>query len=542
MKLLPAEIFKEYTESLNFKNSIGEKGLYEQSKINERFYSGDQWYGANCGNDRPLVRHNIIKRIGDYKMSQIMGAPLSVKYSADGVPNTDKQGKNIGKLRRQISSDSSFRFTGEIDSNEINVVLSALSDYHRITAERMGFDNLCARALKKAYIAGSSILYTYWDSEINTGLYIDREKSAMIKGDIVCEVLDIENVYFGDPYCEDIQKQPFIILTARREIGEVIREAKAFGADSLTLDRIKPDGDDGKVLTLTKLYKEHTGRGYAIKCIKVTENAVIRKSYDTRLRMYPLAIFRFEERNGLAYGESEISYLIPNQIAINRMITANVWSVMTMGMPMMVVNGDTVSGEISNNPGQIIKIYGSNEDVEGAVKYVTPPDFCGGFTDNINNLIENTLTQSGANAVALGDEKADNASALIELRNSAVMPLTLIKNRFYEFVEQVSRIWADFWTTQYGNRYIKVSDENGVWYLPFNAERYSGLYLTCKIEAGADTAYSVAESAAILDSLYEKGIITRQQYLKRLPAGLIPDVDGIIAEIDENGGAHGDGE
>lgn len=541
MKLLPAEIFKEYTEGVNFKNSLGDKGLYEQTKINERFYSGDQWYGARCGNDRPLVRHNIIKRIGDYKMSQIMSAPLSVKYSADGVPNTDKEGKNTAKLRREISADSKYRFTGEIDNNEINVVLSALSDYHRITAERMGFDALCARALKKAYISGSSVLYTYWDSEINTGLYVDGEKSAMIKGDIACELLDIENVYFGDPYCEDIEHQPYIILAARKDVNDVLRQAAAFGADSITLERIKPDGDDGKVLTLTKLYKEHTATGVKIKCVRVTENAVIRSSYDTRLRMYPLAIFRFEEKSGLAYGESEVSYLIPNQIAINRMITANVWSVMTMGMPLMVVNGDTVSGDISNDPGQIIKIYGSNEDVAGAVKYVTPPDFCGGFTENINNLIENTLTQSGANTVALGDERADNATALVELRNAAVMPLTLVKNRFYQFIEQIARIWADFWITQYGNRYIKVSDENGVWYLPFSAARYSGLYLTAKIQVGADTAYSVAESSAMLNTLYEKGIISKRQYLKRLPAGLIPDIDGIIDSLAEDGGGDLDG-
>ncbi len=542
MKLNPTDIFNEYKNALQFKSTLGDKGLYEQARINERFYAGDQWYGAKCGNDRPLVRHNIIKRIGDFKMSQIVGAPISVSYSADGIPNIDTSSRDIKRLRQKMATDSSFAFSGKVGADEINVVMSALSDYRKLTAERVGLDSLCMKALKKAYISGSSVLYTYWDSTVSTGLYSDDAKTAPIKGDISCEVLDIENVYFGDPYCEDVQRQPYIILATRMDVATARREAKRFGADSATLSLIEPDGDDGKVLTLTRLWREYKDNGEsAIFCAKCTEKAMIRREFNTRLRMYPLAVFRFEERNGIVYGDSEITYLIPNQIAINRMITANVWAAMSMGMPIMVVNGDTVTADITNDPGQIIKIYGSNEDVEGAVKYVTPPDFSAAFGDNVNNLIDNTLTQSGANAAALGDSEPNNASALITLRNAAIMPLTLTKNRFYCFMEELARIWADFWITQYGDRYIKIEDENGVWYMPFSAQRYANLYLTAKITVGPDTVYSVAESVNTLSSLYEKGVITRRQYLKRLPEGVVPDVEALIAELDSEEVASLDG-
>ena len=72
MDYSPNEIFEQYKKGTEFKASIGSKGIYEQSRLNERFYVGDQWHGAKCGNDRPLVRHNVIKRIGDYKISQIL--------------------------------------------------------------------------------------------------------------------------------------------------------------------------------------------------------------------------------------------------------------------------------------------------------------------------------------------------------------------------------------------------------------------------------------------------------------------------------------
>lgn len=529
MKKTPQEIFSEYNEGVSFKNSLGAKGLYEQSKINERFFIGDQWYGAKCGNDRPLVRHNIIKRIGEYKMSQVLSAPISVRFSADGIPESGAVTGSIRSYKEKMSANPEFKFEGNPDTAEINAVFSALSSYRNVTAERVGFESLCHRALKKAYISGSSVLYTYWDSSLHTA--INSKGDISPNGDICCEVLDIENVYFADPYLEDIQSQPYIIIASLRDINSVRREARAYG---FLGDVGIPDAD-GKILVLTKLYKEYKDNGeVSVHCIKVTEKAFIRQSFDTLLSLYPLSVFRWDERQNMAYGESEVTYLIPNQIAINRMITANVWAAMTMGMPLMVVNGDTVTDEVTNDPGQIIRIYGTNEDVSGAVKYVTPPDFCTSFGDNINNLIENTLTQSGANTVVLGDSRPDNAAALASMRDAATMPMRLIKQRYYSFIEQISRIWADFWFKYYNNRKIRIEDENGIWYLPFDASRYSNLYLTARVDVGADNEYSVNESIAMLGTLLENGIITKKQYLKRLPSGIVPDIDGLIIECEES--------
>ena len=61
----PKVIEKEYREGVTYKEGMTERGLYKQAKMNERFFCGDQWHGVQCGNERPLVRHNVIKRIGD---------------------------------------------------------------------------------------------------------------------------------------------------------------------------------------------------------------------------------------------------------------------------------------------------------------------------------------------------------------------------------------------------------------------------------------------------------------------------------------------
>lgn len=522
MKIKPQEIFNEYTKGVNFKRSIGTKGLYEQSRVNERFYTGDQWHGIDNTTKRPLVRHNIIKRIGDYKMSQILANDITVSLSAEGVPYIPQE------------SVGTERFTSaKADEKEINAVLNALSNYRDITAERMAFDNLCAKALKNSFISGSGVIYTYWDSDINTGLYAENKQKTALKGDIKSEVIDIEDVYFADPYLEDIQAQKYIIIASLLEPKAVLNEAESFGADKYSLLKLKEVKDD-KILVLTKLYKERNADGsITVKCIKVTEKAVVRKSFDTKLRLYPIAVFNWDERKNSVYGDTELTYLIPNQIAINRMITANVWSAVTMGMPMMVVNGDTVDQNITNDPGQIIKVFGSNEDVAGAVRYVTPPDICREFGSGINELIKNTLIQSGANEVALGDSKAENATALQFMQSAATLPLKLMKKRFYGFIEDITRIWADFWITHYGIRKIKLTDGKNTYFMEFDASRYKNLYLTAKTTVLDKTEFSVSDTMSVLDNLLDKGIIDKKQYLERLPKGIISDTEKIFVKEGE---------
>ena len=85
MNISPENIFLEYEAARRYKASLGKHGLFEQNRINERFYVGDQWHGAAVGKERPLVSHNIIKRIGDYKIAELLATPISVKYSAEGT-------------------------------------------------------------------------------------------------------------------------------------------------------------------------------------------------------------------------------------------------------------------------------------------------------------------------------------------------------------------------------------------------------------------------------------------------------------------------
>lgn len=547
----PEQIFEEYEAGRTFKSGLGRKGLYEQGKINERFYIGDQWHGARCGNDRPLVRHNVIKRIGDYKMAVVASNPVTVNYSVEGVPNTvgisDRaRDERDAFAQGQISPQETMGLPPE---EELAVTMTALSDYFKTTAERVKFDDQKEQALRNAYVSGTGVLYTYWDDKIRTGLYADESGTTPIQGDIACEVLDIENVYFGDPNLYDVQAQPYIIIAQRKSVADLQREARRNGRSEAEIDAIKPDRDTGymagdraedepedsrKATVLTKFWKEWDKDGTCrILASVVVRGATIRYRWDTKLRLYPLAAFRWERRRNCAYGESEITYLIPNQIAINRMLTANVWAVMMLGMPLTVVNQDVVHQPITNDPGQLIEVNGTSEDIANAIRYVNPPNFAPAFEQNITSLISNTLTQSGANDAALGDVRPDNTSAIVAVREAATMPMQTVQNRFYSFVEDVARVWAEMWVTMYGRRSLKIEDENGVWYMPFDGEKYRDLLISVKVDVGASALWSEIQSVNTLDNLLASQIITPKQYLERLPKGSVPNLSGLIREMQE---------
>lgn len=550
----PEKVFGEYESGRSFKSGLGRRGLYEQGKINERFYVGDQWHGAQCGNDRPLVRHNVIKRIGDYKMAVISSNPVTVNYSVEGVPNTVAIRDRVREERDRYAGEqrTPMDAMGLQPEEETAVTMSALTDYFKTTAERVKLDDLKEQALRNAYISGSGVLYTYWDDRIRTGLYADESGTTPITGDIACEVLDIENVYFGDPNLYELQEQPYILIAQRKSVKELRREARRNGRPVSDIEAIKPDRDTGhmagdrsddepeetrKATVITKLWKEWDKDGSCrIMAAVVVKGAIIRAKWDTKLRLYPLSVFRWERRRNCAYGESEITYLIPNQIAINRMITASVWAVLTLGMPITLVNKNMIPyATVTNDPGQILEVenIGTGESIGNALGYVNPPNFSPAFDNNITSLISNTLSQSGANDAALGDVRPDNTSAIIAVREAATMPMQSVQNRFYSFIEDVARVWADMWVSMYGKRSLKIEDENGTWYMPFDGEKYRNLLISTKIDVGASTMWSEIQSVKTLDNLLASQIITPRQYLERLPKGSVPNLSGLIREMQE---------
>jgi hypothetical protein len=223
---------------------------------------------------------------------------------------------------------------------------------------------------------------------------------------------------------------------------------------------------------------------------------------------------------------------MPNQIAINRALSAAVWSAMITGMPKTVVNTDLVQVPVTNDPGQIIAISaGSEYDVQRAIGYVHPPQFAAQMQNIVTDIANSTLADAGANDAALGNLRPDNASAIIAMREAALQPMQVHQNRFYSCIEDIARIWADFWLNMYGTRPLKIESKEGTQYMPFDASRYKDIVVNAKVDVGASTLWGESVVVSSLGNLLQAGLITPVQYLERIPKGIIPDITGLIDEI-----------
>lgn len=540
-------VMEEYRKGREYKSGMGVRGLYDQHRINERFMEGDQWYGVQCGDKKALVRYNMIRRIGEYKMAMVDSSALALCFSAEGVPCTTEMQENVSK-RRDDYRRGNFDRSAVPDAEKINLIMTALGDYYKTTAERLKFDELKSRALHRAYTSGTGVLYTYWDDAVKTGQFADEGKTDPIRGDIRSEVLDIENVYFGDPTLDSVQDQPYILIAQRRSVEELKREARRNGRPTADVEAIKADRDtrymagdaaddepeeSRKATVLTKFYKAYNkdGTSYRMMAVRVVEGAVIRAPWDIGVPLYPIAAMSWIRKANCAYGLSEVTHLIPNQIALNRAITSAADAVMMMGKPIMLVDTDVVAEEISNDPGQIIHVAGM--PAENPVRYVSPQNFTPQFDQMIDSIMANTMSCAGANDAALGDMRPENTSAIIALREAATMPLQLMKNRFYAFVEENARIWMEFWVHMYGNRKLKMEDDGGVWYFPFDAKDCENLLINTRVDVGPARLWSEITSLQTLDNLHKAKIIDSVQYLERLPKGSVPELSALINEVKE---------
>ncbi|MBP3706253.1 MAG: hypothetical protein J6J13_03260, partial [Clostridia bacterium] len=72
--------------------------------------------------------------------------------------------------------------------------------------------------------------------------------------------------------------------------------------------------------------------------------------------------------------------------------------------------------------------------------------------------------------------------------------------------------------------------DTGSYYVPFHAGRYENIMLNARVDVGSSPIYSVPAAISTLDSLYNNQIISKLQYLERLPDGIIKDKTGLLED------------
>jgi hypothetical protein len=518
-----------YKDGIDYKSSLN---LFATTNRNERFYAGHHWDGVDTGG-LPQVRLNVTKRIVNWKVSQIMSDMLTMQFSAENSANYDPNDPD--KIVR------------------LQEVARLLSDYAKTVDENLKQSALDEQALYDAALSGDGIVYYFWDETVNAGV---NAMGAAVKGDMSAEIID--NVcYFpgntSDPRPNDKNGplQPYIILSFRKLVKEVREEAKRNGMGKEEIDKITGDSDTqyragdrakkepnkdmagGFCTVLLKMWvKDGT-----IWARKSTQGAVVRKDWDTGLHRYPVATMQWTPRKNSCHGEAEATELIPNNIAINKLMATMILWTMLNAYPKAIYDSSRIPAW-SNDITKAIPVDG---EVAGAAQYLQPQGLPASVQQLFELLVATTKDMAGANETALGDDSVTKTAAgIIALQKASALPLSTNKRRFAQFKEDQGLIWLDFWLTKYNvPRMLTIERTNPdtrqdeVIQVPFDGSQYNDTTFSLKIDVGASTQWSEVASIQTLDALLDKQLITFKQYLERIYNGLIPDKEGLIDEVEQ---------
>jgi hypothetical protein len=438
-------------------------------------------------------------------------------------------------------------------------VARLLSDYSKTTWERLKQDAMNEQALLDAGLSGDGIAYFYWDESINAG--------QNVMGDIAEELID--NVcYFpgntSDPRPNDKNGpiQPHIILSFRKLVKDVREEAKRNGLSAEKISQItadtdtqyragdrarqEPNNDDDKgfCTVLLKMWvkegqipEANYGKVKTIWARKSVQAVIIRKDWDTGLHRYPVASMQWTPRKNSCHGEAEATELIPNNIAINKLMATMILWTMLNAYPKVIYD----SNRIPSWSNDITKAIPVDGDTTSAAQFLQPQGLPAQVQNLFELLVQTTKDMAGANETALGDDSVTKTAAgIIALQKASALPLSMIKRRYAQYIEDIGLIWLDFWLTKYNvPRMLTVEQTNPetkkteVVQEPFDGSQYNQTTFSLKIDVGASTQWSEIASIQTLDALLDKQLITFRQYLERIYNGLIPDKEGLIDEVEQ---------
>ena len=499
-EMTPQKVSKEYEAGLSFNQGID---LYDCVQTNENFFIGKQWEGVKS-NGLPTPVFNFLKRVVLFSVANV--STDNLKLHAKRLPSSGQLPANMAELLADILNDQ----------------FAAIFEYNKMGS--------CIREFcRNAAVDADGCTYTYWDSGVDTG--------QPSKGAIRTEVLMNTQVMFGNPNSRDVQSQPYILIERRMLVKDAKRRAEANGSETylITADE-KESGDPhldnlggDKVTVLLRLWRDKdTGTIHGYEC---TRNAEIRKPWDLGIKLYPITWMNWDYVQDCYHGQAMITGLIPNQIFVNKLFAMSMISLMTLAYPKVVFDKTKVS-KWSNRVGAAIAVNGN---VDNVAKIMDPASISPQISQFIDIAIGYTQKFLGASDVALGDTRPDNTSAIIALQRAAATPMELTKQNLLQSIEDLGRIYMEFMSEYYGNRFVEVPGPNGQGkvIVPFDFSILKEIPFTVELDVGASSYWSEIASMQTLDNLLMQGKISTVEYLKRIPAGQITDRETLIAVLEE---------
>ena len=406
-------IWTLYEKGRNFHRM---RNVFRDTDRNYQFYNGDQWAGAKLDGVEP-VQTNFIKSIVKYKIAVIHDNLYAIVYSSNNF------------------EDTAFREETERYCDMLNRFASRVWE-----KDKMDFKG--RRVTKDSAINDEGIMYVYWD----------EEKQMPIN-----EVVEKNDIYYGNENDDDIQNQPYILIKKRMPVVNAIDMALAEGMSEDKTQYIIGDNDtfeeagesaklelDDMVTIIYKMYK----KGGTVHFSVASRWLTIAEEKDTGLSLYPVAHFNWEEKKGSARGEGEVRYLIPNQIEVNKTEMRRLLSVKFQAFPQKVVDISKISNPSAlNTVGGVIKTNGQPvDDIHKIVGTIPPAQMSPDVKMLLDDLISVTRELAGAGETATGQVDPESASgrAILAVQQASQAPMTEQKESYKNFIEDLARIWLEY--------------------------------------------------------------------------------------------------
>ena len=501
--------WQQYEAGKEYKRRIG---LYETVRRNEAFYRGDQWKSGE-GGDLPKPVFNLIRRVLDYLICSVASADISIKFSDENLP---------------FAENSKAR-------DAIIAATDALSENAAYRWERTGMDRKLLNVLTDAAITGDGVFYCYWDPSVPS--------PQLYSGDIVTAVCDNVNLFLADVNSADIQSQDYIILAGRSTVSSLRAEARACGVSDDELDKILADDDvehqsgklsryelsgsddEKKATYIIKFWKEDGKVCFE----KSTKDCVIRRAR-TDCNLYPVAYFNWMPTKNSCHGTSPVTALIPNQKYINRAYAMAMKHMTDTAFSKIVYDKSKIP-EWSNEVGQAIAAVGGG-NISDAVSVLSTGEMQNGYMELIESAVVLTKDIMGATDSALGNLEADNTSAILALQETSKIPLRQIRTAFYRCIEELALIWSDMICAYYPtDRLLPCKASGTVVAKLADLKALKRNMLCATVDIAEVSRYSAATAQAMLDKLLDGNFITAEEYVQRIPSGIIPERQKLVEAI-----------
>lgn len=401
------------------RNFLRQNNVYSDTDRNYRFYNGNQWEGAKIEGIEQ-AQYNFIETIVNYKVSTINQNLWAMNFSSENFETRE------------------FRQTAEEVCKMLNRKSAKVWEKDQMDYKIRGISD-------DAAINDEGIIYVDFDSDSQ---------------DPVNEIINKNNVHYGNEQSSDIQSQPYILISQRLPVSTAQLMAEQNGVSQDKIKYIVGDnitfeeaGEDSKLekddmcTVVTKLWKEDGSVHYS----KATRYVDLQEDEDTGLTLYPVAHFIWKEKKGWSRGEGEVRSLIPNQLELNKTLARVLLSTKNCAFPQKVANIEKIANpDAINTVGGIIKIQGGNsvDDVNRVYGYVQPTTMSSDVNRLMTDLIQITRDLKNSGDIATGGINPEQASgkAILAIQEASQQPLVKQLTGLKRFIEDLARIWLDMWT------------------------------------------------------------------------------------------------